>query len=413
MSVILRSIIFIILILFSTSCDNSSSDKVIVSFSNDVNSTTISLKRALQINVYTNYSDGTKKNIASDLIWSSSNENIATVNAGLIQANDIEGSVSISYKTQDNLSDGTPIESQNINFSIQNLTITNITLSKTNLNLSVGTSTSVAAIATFDNNSTLDITNEVSWYSSDLTTCSVKNGTIKAISEGNSTIIAIDSNITSSPLEVEVNKVYFTGINIQTSKNSFNVEQTISLQTVATTSNNETVILNNDDVEYESIDTKTITIQDATVTAMTKGDANITATLKADRTLSNSVILNVIKDKYMRLFDKNGNELDFTSTQLHEFKLDSNSILDTFTLKAVGDDFQIILLNITDFNGVSIGTNNLEFVDLNIFDEIKSSDGNITFKLSHAGIHKQISYIFTIDDEVKSVFKQNYKALSQ
>jgi len=156
--------------------------------------------------------------------------------------------------------------------------------------------------------------------------------------------------------------------------------------------------------------TSVVSIDDTTgiATAIAKDSAQITATLKSDTAFKDTITLSVIKSKYLRLFKENGEEIEFDTPQTHIFNKDSDAILAEFTIKAVGDTFSISELDVTNFNGLSIRGNNVDFIDLDNGDEISVVDGNRTFKLSHRNFHNNITYTFKINDETRSLFKQNY-----
>ncbi len=412
-----KTIILVILIFFTISCSDSKPEKLIQSYSHDLNSSIIPADMSLQINVFANYSDGTSNNVTDELIWSSSDDSMASVIQGLVTTNSATGSVAISYKTQDRLSSTEAIYENTLNLEIQQLTLQKITLSKSTLNISIGSSQSIQAIGTFDNNQTYDITNDCNWSSQEPTIAIVgdiigEKGVIKGIAEGDTTIEVIEnsSNI-SSNLEVIVTEIYYTDLSIDTEKTEFNVEQTLQLQAIATTDNGEQIILNNSDLTWQSSDDTIISIDDssAIATALEKGEATISATITQYSDIQDTAIFGVVEDSYMRLFNEDGDELEFSEPKKHKFSQDSNSTLAEFSIKAVGESFTISELAVTDFDGISIRGTYVNFVDLNEGDLIQTENGNITFTLSHDSNHDELRYSFKIDDKLGSSFVQNYE----
>lgn len=120
------------------------------------------------------------------VIWSSSDENIATVKEGVVTAKDI-GNATITVSTEDGkykdtctvsvVKEGTPTDSDNI-------PITSISLNKSSLSLYIGdTQTLVATIA--PNNAT---DKSLVWSSSNPSIATVENGKIIAKAVGSATI---------------------------------------------------------------------------------------------------------------------------------------------------------------------------------------------------------------------------------
>ena len=405
MKILIKSLILTLFILL-TACSESQNGTIIKSFSNDVNNSTIILGRSLQITVYANYNNGTQKDVTKDLVWSSLDESLATVEDGLIQADANVGQVSINYKTKELLSSGLPINEKTLTFNIEDITLESIRLSESALSLSVGATKSIHAIGVFENGTEYDITNDCIWSSSDSNVTSVEAGLITAKMEGNVTITAMDSNITSNSLAVEAIEKEYVGLKISSLSTSFNVQQTLELQAVVTTSNNETVVLDNDVVTWTSDDEKVITIDNETgiATAITKDTATISVVMKEDSTLKSSVELSVEKDTYVRLF-RDGVEISFPNTRTTEYETLPDE-LSTFTMIAIGKNFLVRELSVRNFS--NIDTTSGWFDELFDYQTIYQ-DENTTFELMHNGSGKELHYYFKINDEFESEFSEKYK----
>ena len=405
MKIFLKTIILTLLLLLSA-CSDSKNDDVISSFSNDLNSTTLVVNRTLQVNVFAHYNNGEQKDITDTLIWNSSDESLATVENGHISAKNELGDVSISYKTQELLSSGENVNQESFVLSIHNTLLKTITLSEDSLSLSVGTSSSVQAMGTFEDGSVVDISDDCIWSSSNSEISSAENGLVSGISEGSATITASDSNISSNILSVEVSKSYYESLEITSETTEFNVEQTLELKAIATTSSDEEVELNPDELIWTSSDESVISIDEesAVATALLKGGATITARLKSDESIDNSLALTVKKDKYMRLF-RDGVEIAFPNTEIHEYEVFPEDF-STFSMIAVGDNFSVSELSVTNFDGSL--TIHGWFDNLNNFDTIVE-DENRTFKLMHNDLSDNLHYYFRINDEFNNEFSEKYK----
>ncbi len=390
------------------SCSDSKPDKLIIDYSNDLNSSILATDRASQLNVYALYDDGSKENITNALKWSTSDTNIATVTQGLILTNSNTGSVDIIYETYEKTSIGSPFYINILSITVQKLHLTDISLSVSELSLSVGTKKSITANGTFKDSTdttvvSQDITMDCNWSSGDESISRVVFGTIEGISEGNTTITASDSNLSASAI-VEVQSVNYVSISIYTLITDFNVEQTIVLEARAVTDENQTLILKANDLKWSSSDETVIEMNENIATAVVKGSAIITATLKQDRSLSASQTLNVKLDRYIRLF-KEGMEVEFPYSR-SESNTTLSPTLGTFTLRPVGEEITIRTLHVQDFNNNILTS---AFIDgLEVGDTI-NADKNRTFTLKHNGLENNLNLIFYFDINASSSFKQTYE----
>jgi hypothetical protein len=406
----LKTLILTILLILNVSCSDSKPDKLVSSFSNDLNGSTFATGRASQINVYANYDDGTSENITNTLLWSSSDESIATVSNGLVQTYTTVGTVDIKYETLEQDSADAPFYEYVIHADIRELTLKTITLSKTNVSLSIGASVAITASGTFEDNttsiiSTQDITQDCNWSSADINISSVDTGTIKGIGEGNTTVAASDSNI-SAFVAVEVTKTNYTSVSIYSAKDKFNVEQTIILEARAITDKGNTIILDNSNVTWSS-DSSNVTMIQNIATAKTKGSAIVTVVLNEDTSLKSTKTLTVEKDKYVRLF-KADVEVVFPYVS-SETNTTLATTLGVFTLRAVGEDITIRTLYIQDFNGNVISSGFTIFDGLASGDII-SADQNRTYTLKQSGFENDLVYFFDIN--ASSSFKQTYEVVN-
>jgi len=395
--------VVVFIVLFSFGCSDSKPDKLIVSYTNDLNDSSLPTSRYLQINVFANYDDGSQTNITKNLDWHSSDESIATVSNGLVSAKKVSGDVVISYETKEKFSDGSAVHAHAVTLNILELVLQKITLSPNTLNISVGTSQSIVATGTFEDNSSYDITSDCNWSSSDPNIATVDGGVVTGKSEGNVAITATDANITSNILALEVEKVVYSSLSVAGTKTDFNVKQTIQLEARATNDRAETVVLNAGDVTWESnaSDVAEIDSNDL-VRALAKGKVKFTGTIK-DTIIEGSITLSVIKDKYLRIY-KDGQELDFPYTNTNEYETLPTD-LSEFTITAIGQDFIISDLNVTDFNGTVKQSASFDTLENGAtLDE----DNNVTFTLMHDGSERELHYHFKIDDDAQNTFDVKY-----
>lgn len=410
----IKSFLITLFLVFFVACSDSKPDKLISSFSNDLNgSTTLATGRVSQIRVYANYDDGSKEEFTDSLVWSSSDETVATVSSGLVQTYSVVGNVDITYKTATKNDDGSALYENTVSLSVKNITLIDISFSKSTLSLVVGESSSIYAEGTFEDNITLeittqDITSDATWSSSDdnISSVSLVDSTaiVKGIAEGNTTITANDSGVSSS-LAVEVTKTTYTSVKIYSDKTTFNVDQTIELEARGTTDNGTVVMLENSDVTWVSNDTSVVTLSQNIATAVINGDATVSVNIN-NTSISNQIELSVDKEHYVRLF-KDEVELEFPYVAI-ESNSSLSETLGTFTLLAVGEDFQVGPVLVKDFNGYLKSATEAAFDGLITLD-LLIKDVNKTFDLKQDGVQTQLNFTFDINDTTRSTFSQKYE----
>lgn len=401
---IIKTLLLIFLTLFTLSCGNNDKEKVITSYSNDISSFTIPTDSTLQINIFANYDDATQINVSDALVWSSSDANVTVVN-GLVSTSSKTGSVTISYETEQKLSDGSVAYKNSFVFDVKSLTLLSVSLSSSSLSVEVGVTQTLKAYGLYDDNITRDITSNSSWLSSDRAVATVSLGSVLGVSKGDANITATKEGLTTSPALVHVTKTTYASMSLSASKTEFNAQQTITLTATALTDTNESVELNASLVTWSSSDVNIVEVTDGVATAIAKGDANITATLTSDTTISDVLELSVKKDQYMRLF-KDSVEVEFPYVDVNETSTIPVT-LSSFTMRAIGKDITIFSLVVSDFNGNILDASQAYFKTLSS-GYIVGQDTNLTFELISNGLQSQVHYFFKINDDFGSQFSQKY-----
>ena len=188
-----------------------------------------------QITATGHFSDASSQDISQTVVWQSSDETIASINnatdsKGILNANAI-GNTSISATFSG--------ITQSASVTVTDAELQSISIQTQNNEMNVGTHQILTAIGHFSDSKTLDISNQVTWSSSDNNIVAVSNaqwdkGKVTALDSGNIGISAFFRNITNS------------------SNLAINSDLNAPVSMSITSSNN--VILNN------GIDTSTITI---------------------------------------------------------------------------------------------------------------------------------------------------------
>ncbi|MDO6708644.1 Ig-like domain-containing protein [Photobacterium sp. 1_MG-2023] len=162
-----------------------------------------------QLKVIGHFSDGTTQDLTAQVTWDSNDVLLATVSdSGLLATLSI-GTVTITATLDGKTSNGLLI-------TITNATVDGLQVTPGNLNLAKGTSKAFKAIASFSNNTTQDVTNLVSWSSSDTAVANVVlTGAVHALAEGTATISAEFMGMTSNVANVQVTAASVVSIAVE------------------------------------------------------------------------------------------------------------------------------------------------------------------------------------------------------
>jgi uncharacterized protein YjdB len=378
---------------------------------------------SLQIEALAHYSDATTENVSDTLSWSSSDTSLATVTKGLVTTFTKEGVVTIHYETLGKFPSGEPIFSGDILCEIKNATLTSIAVTPDNATLYIDATLSFVATASYDINYTEILTKSCTWTSSNPNIASVVDkGVIKGISEGNASITATESiSGKSDTVNVYVKKPSYKSLTISSTEYTYyneilNAEQTVQLEAYGTNDINEVTDIT-DKVTWGSSDTDYVTIDSkGLATAVAVGDVNITATLySATQEIKNIFTLKVFKDKYLELY-KDSKRVPFPyrcfqdEPCMQEIFLGSDDIIETFEIKAVGADFAIGALSVTNFFDYPlVGVASFEGLS-GTGTTLITQDSNLSFSLKYTGTltSQELIFSFGIVDELNQIFPLSF-----
>lgn len=227
--------------------------------------------------------------LSNSINWSSSNNEIATVENGIVTGIS-EGTVTITAQ----VGNYTATCAVTVNKKI--IKATGITLSDASVVLEEGEN--IVLTATVTPNDVTDKT--VSWSSNNTSVATVNNGVVKAISAGTATITAeIDDCIATCVITVTSKYVAVTGIKLN--KESVEISEDGTIVLIATvTPDNAT----DKTVTWTSSNTNVAIVNDGMVTAVAPGTATITAKVG---NYTAKCIVNVVKS--FVLGDVNGDNL--------------------------------------------------------------------------------------------------------
>ena len=232
-----------------------------------LNNTTLSLLKGNTETLFATVApdDTTDKSLA----WSTSDENVVTVNNGVVTAVGV-GTATITVTTANGKTATCEVT--------VNVSVYEISLDKTFVSLVEGETITITATL-----SPIDATDlSVIWTSSDQSVATIdSNGKITAVSNGISVIIATTANGLSSYCTVTVTKAEVSAANITLDKNTATMSIGDSLVLTTTVSPSNTT---NQVITWSSSDSSIAAVHNGTVVALGVGTATITATTANGKT---------------------------------------------------------------------------------------------------------------------------------
>ncbi len=221
------------------------------------------------------YSDGTTPNITSQVTWTSSNNSIASIATGLATGVAI-GSTSITASQSGITSPSVTLTVITSASGLSSIAITPAFPA----DLGVGASQPLAAIGTYADGTTADITAKVTWTSSNTAVAAVfANGAVIGEGSGTANITAALSGVTSPSLKLTVKAVSSILITPAASPRNLDIGATQQFTAIATYSDGASADISSQ-VAWLSSNTQVATIYaNGLATGIAAGSAGITATL--------------------------------------------------------------------------------------------------------------------------------------
>jgi uncharacterized protein YjdB len=238
---------------------------------------TIAQGTALQLTATGNFSDNTTQDLTSSVSWTSSDLALATVSNGLVSGQ-AAGTPTITA-TQGGVHGTTTVT-----VSAATVTLSSITISPSNPTIAKGTTVQLTATGNFSDGTTQDLTNSVSWTSSDLALATVNNGLVNGQAAGTPTITATQGGVQGTTT-VKVTAATLTLITITPANQTIGKGDTLQLTATATFSDGTTQDVTNQVSWTSSDDTIAHVISSGSqvtngrVKGNKPGTATITATL--------------------------------------------------------------------------------------------------------------------------------------
>ncbi|MBI3543470.1 MAG: Ig-like domain-containing protein, partial [Deltaproteobacteria bacterium] len=175
---------------------------------------TLAVGSSLQLTGEGHYSDGTSKDLTAQLDWASSDASTATVAGGLVLALKA-GPVSIIATDPET---GTT-NSLSMTIADKPVVLSRLAFTRSTAHLTENTSFQFVATGTFSDGTTKDLTDMLTWTSSDASVATIPGGFAHALKPGTTTVSATDpitSLSASISLSVDATPVTLAGISFDT-----------------------------------------------------------------------------------------------------------------------------------------------------------------------------------------------------
>ncbi len=180
------------------SCNGFFVDPTLTSISVTPTTPSVAVGNTKQMTATGTYDDGKTKNITGSVSWSSDDDSEATVSDGGLVTGVAAGTVSVTATS------GTISGSTSVTVTLANLR--SIAVTPTSASITSDQTQQFTAIGTLDDGTTVDITDAVTWKSSNKSVATIdSSGLATAQGTGTTNITAVSGSITSNTAVLTVN----------------------------------------------------------------------------------------------------------------------------------------------------------------------------------------------------------------
>jgi hypothetical protein len=247
---------------------------------------TVSVDTTVQFRAVGTYADNSTQDLANQVTWHSSNEDVATISNTGLAAVVGPGTTTISA-----VSGLLSASATLTGTSIPPVALTALSLYPALRSAVVGTTVQFSAIGTYSDNSTQDLTNQVTWGSTNTAVATIRNPGIAAVLSAGTTTISAASGLLSANatlIGTSIPPAKPTALTVSPALQSAVVGTTVQFSAIGTYSDNSTQDLSNQ-VTWNSSNTAVATINGTGIaTVVSAGTTTISA---ASGSLSAGAIL--------------------------------------------------------------------------------------------------------------------------
>lgn len=250
--------------------------------------TTIAAGTTTNVKAVGVYSDGDRQDMTNQVSWLSSDDAVGYVNSsGIMQANKV-GTFNIVAKYGST-------SSSNVTITVSAAKLKSIKLKADNTNVIAGTEVQLSAVGVYSDGSEQDLSNQISWLSSDNTIANISaTGKLFGEKAGSVNITASLSGITSDSLSITVTGNYLKSLKIELGSYSVASGLSTTMKLVGTYSDGEqrniTSGFSNLTCDYLMVNCN---IYDGIITASSYRTGSTSFSVKVGNITSNTVVFNV------------------------------------------------------------------------------------------------------------------------
>lgn len=235
----------------------------------------------LQLSAVGIFNDGTSQDVTNQVTWTSSNQSVAIV----ANAAGSQGLVTAVAAGSTDISATLSGIAASLTLRVSNAALVSINVSPVSPTLAAGTALALTATGNFSDGSTQDLTQQVSWGTSDASVAQVSNGqgtagTVTALSQGTAILSATLGQIAGTA-RLKVTSATLSSIEVTPADPAVAAGRQVALQAIGHFSDNSQQDLT-DQVSWRSTDNAVAVISNNAGTqglldALTKGSATVTA----------------------------------------------------------------------------------------------------------------------------------------
>ncbi|TNI15022.1 Ig-like domain-containing protein [Aeromonas veronii] len=234
------------------------------------------------------YSDNTQADLTRFVAWRSNNNNVAWVGPDGLLIAASEGAASINASMEGVTSNAGAVQ-------VTSAVITKLTVSPSPVKIAKGQSSSLRVIATYSDNSQVDITRLAAWRVDDYGVASITvDGAVRGREVGTTTVTSTKDGITSDPVNVDVTSAVITKITVEPATVTVPIGAPLQLTAMATYSDNTSSDVTRW-VSWLTLDGTIAQVANGLVSGVKVGTTTVRAgvTVNGSSVFSNAVTVNV------------------------------------------------------------------------------------------------------------------------
>lgn len=241
---------------------------------------------SIQYHVIAHYSDGSSSDVTENVSWINSSPHIATVVDGeAVAVNQGETNIQATLNSK---------TSNRATLNVTQAEVRSIQVTPASETIALGVELQYRALATYSDNSVQDVTEQVTWQSSDNSKLTIVEGAAQTISQGNVKITARIADKISNQAQLIINDKRVNKLQLSSSANQL-AKGTSSSLTVKATYTDGTTHEVSDNVQWRLSNNNLASIDAElnSLTATQQGQVELWAVWPADNIESNKITFNI------------------------------------------------------------------------------------------------------------------------